>query len=479
LLAGSLLGIPRPAESQNTNDLNAGIQFDFSLPGARSLAMGGAFVAVADDATAAYSNPAGLVILSKMELSLEGRRWGFTTTSVSAGHGYGRPSNIGIDTVSGLVARDYDSDTLGASFFSFVYPRSRWAVALFGHQLTRFNTRKEIQGPFFDCRGGSRGVDPTPPFCELDARAGGVDREFPKKQGIDLNIRSAGASFAFRVTDRLFLGVSGLYYDFAIDSSNQVFGAREELHFTSPVFADPENLELVSTQIGDDYAFGVTAGLLWSPWHNVTLGASYRQGPKFHFEMTTAVGMAHPCVGEKYTRWPGACSESIAAGTIAAWEPTNPFKVPDTYAIGLALRPMRNLTLSFEYDRTQFSQLIADLRDAPGAGLESEMVGERMRLDDSNRFRFGVEYLKLFRKRILALQAGAWYDPDHQMRFAADVPETGYPAPRWVLLFPAGEDAWHVTAGLGFVFSEHFQIDTGVDFSDPTRTFSLSAVWMP
>lgn len=36
-------------------------QFSFSNPGARSLGFGGAFVALADDATASFANPAGLV----------------------------------------------------------------------------------------------------------------------------------------------------------------------------------------------------------------------------------------------------------------------------------------------------------------------------------------------------------------------------------------------------------------------------------
>jgi long-subunit fatty acid transport protein len=473
------MAVPPTARAQNTNDINAGIQFDFSLPGARSLAMGGAFVAVADDATAAYSNPAGLVVLSRPELAAEGRAWGFTTKSFSAGHAYGRPSNVGIDTVADLVSQRYESASFGPSFVSLVYPASRWSVALFAHQLTRFNTKKEIQGPFFDCRGGYRGEDPQPPFCELDARAGGVDREFPKRQSMDVDIRSAGLGFAFRLSDRLSLGVSGLVYGFEIDSRNRVFGARDERHFAAPDFADPENLELESTQAGKDRAFAVTLGLLWHPWPNLGVGASYRQGPKFNFEMRTAIGQAHPCVGEKWTRWPDACPQRLEPGLVAAWEPENPFKVPDTYAVGIAFRPTQTLTISLEYDRTRFSQLIDDLRDpARPSEQESAAVLPRIRLDDSNRFRVGLELLNLFRKRILALQVGAWYDPDHQMRFAADDPETGYPAPRWALLFPPGRDAWHFTGGLGFVFSERLQLDCAVDFSDPTRTASLSVVVM-
>ncbi len=44
------------------------LQFSFSDPGARSMGLGGAFVALADDATAAFANPAGLVQLLRPEV---------------------------------------------------------------------------------------------------------------------------------------------------------------------------------------------------------------------------------------------------------------------------------------------------------------------------------------------------------------------------------------------------------------------------
>jgi len=48
-----------------------GIDFRINNPGARANGMGGAFVGLADDATAAYTNPAGLTILTKPEVTLE------------------------------------------------------------------------------------------------------------------------------------------------------------------------------------------------------------------------------------------------------------------------------------------------------------------------------------------------------------------------------------------------------------------------
>ena len=48
----------------------AAFQFSFPNPGARSMGLGGAFVALADDATAALANPAGLVQLAAPEVSI-------------------------------------------------------------------------------------------------------------------------------------------------------------------------------------------------------------------------------------------------------------------------------------------------------------------------------------------------------------------------------------------------------------------------
>ena len=86
-----LLAAAVPARGQGSEDVNAG-QFDFSLPGARSLAMGGAFIALADDATSAYSNPAGLIQLGRPEVSLEYRGWDFDATAIDHGHAFGPPT---------------------------------------------------------------------------------------------------------------------------------------------------------------------------------------------------------------------------------------------------------------------------------------------------------------------------------------------------------------------------------------------------
>src|SRR5215213_7413435 len=70
----ALMAVPAMAQNVDIEALS-GLQFNFGNPGARSLGMGGAFLGLADDASAAEANPAGLTILRKPEVSIEARNY--------------------------------------------------------------------------------------------------------------------------------------------------------------------------------------------------------------------------------------------------------------------------------------------------------------------------------------------------------------------------------------------------------------------
>src|SRR5436305_14544240 len=73
-VACTLIVLPLAAQNTDIESLS-GLQFNFGNPGARSLGMGGAFLGLADDASAAEANPAGLTILRKPEITIEGRNY--------------------------------------------------------------------------------------------------------------------------------------------------------------------------------------------------------------------------------------------------------------------------------------------------------------------------------------------------------------------------------------------------------------------
>src|SRR5512146_419204 len=66
-----------PARAQFESSALAKVQVNVTNPGGKSLAMGGAFVALADDATAALANPAGLTQLTAWQLGSSGKLFSF------------------------------------------------------------------------------------------------------------------------------------------------------------------------------------------------------------------------------------------------------------------------------------------------------------------------------------------------------------------------------------------------------------------
>ena len=185
LAAGFLLGSAIHGQAILTLELG------YSNPGARSLGFGGAFVALADDATAAYANPAGLVQLTRPEISIEGRLWSYKTPYVFGGRASGAPTGIGIDTTPDLRWRESTADFSGLSFLSYVYPLKKWSLALYRHQLARFASAFATNGLFAE---GSTYLE--------------TDRWIDRPGSTDLSVVSWAFSAARRITDAFSLGLS-------------------------------------------------------------------------------------------------------------------------------------------------------------------------------------------------------------------------------------------------------------------------------
>ena len=197
-----------PAAAQSNDEIQTATQFNFSTPGARSLGLGGAFVAVADDATAGYANPAGLAQLIDPEASLEVR--GFAYRSRFAERGHTPPTaltGIGIDVVDGIETQALERRGNSLSFASYVHTGRRWAAALHYHQLADFSAGLDTQGLFVGQR-----EDPL--------------RLSPARSELELEIGGLAASGAFRVTDQWTLGASAARYEFSVDSRTERFARR-------------------------------------------------------------------------------------------------------------------------------------------------------------------------------------------------------------------------------------------------------------
>ncbi len=441
LATGVLLLWSTAAGAQTNAEVNAGIQFNFSTPGARSLGLGGAFIGLADDATAAYANPAGLTTLSRPEISFEGRRWDYTSAFTDSGHAYGEPSGVGLDTVSGIRSGEASSDTNGLSFLSFVYPAGPWAVAFYRHELANFQTDFETQGAFL----------------------GSGTRFFPTRSHMSLDIVNYGFSAAVRLNESFKIGAGVSYYEFDIDSLTNRYG----FNFNAPNPDDPGafygqpdyspgNVYNYQEQVGTSSKVTMNLGFLWDLSQRVSLGGVLRKGPEVDFKARSVAGPTNP-------------SEP---GTVFTDQKAE-FNVPDVYGLGFAFRLSDAATIAVDWAHVEYSSLTAHTVNL--FGEVQDAATERLAIDDGEEFHAGFEYVFINSKTPIAVRFGTWLDPDHKIAFQGD-PGDDENMQILAALFRPGDDEWHYSVGFGFIFGNHFQLDAAADFSDPIDTMSLSGV---
>jgi long-chain fatty acid transport protein len=406
------------------------LEFSFSNPGARSMALGGAFVALADDATAAFANPAGLVQLVRPEISLELRRRDFSTPYTAGGRVQGPPTGYGIDTVDGLRTEFSNETTSGLSFLSFVYPGSKWSLAVYRHQLADFAVRTELNGLFGD------------------AENGGTRRELDQVTETDFEIVNNGVSGAFELSESLSLGFGISYFVGSIEVSGSSYLVDQfpETFWESNSFLADRVFE-TSRFLSESSDWGINAGFLWRFAEGWRLGGVYRQGPDLGYTIANRAGPAH---------WE---PEGSDLGSVSGLS----ISLPDVYGVGVAYRsPSGSVTVGFEWDRVEYSVIMETLGSEV---VDTTDVG----LDDADELHLGFEYVFLESTPLIAVRAGLWRDPDHRFRYEGDDPVQR-------ALFHPGEDAVHISVGAGIAF-KRLQIDVGADFSDGVDQVALSAIY--
>jgi long-subunit fatty acid transport protein len=403
------------------------LQFSFSDPGARSMGFGGAFVGLADDATAAFSNPAGLTQLLRPEVSIEIRHWGYSSPFTEHGRVENLPSGFGIDTTVGLQTTTSENDLTGLSFLSFVYPMENWSLAVFRHEYANFEFFSETKGLFF---GGSD-------CCQ--------ERFWDQRSQSKMDILSYGFSAAYRIDNRFDLGLSAVYYDASFFSDAEMFLWDEDTipSFFAPNSYLPERSAFDERIYFDDGDWALTAGFLWRMSETFSVGGVYRQAPKVDVVAMLTAGQA--------------VDFGVPPGAVLSQE-SGMLELPTLYGLGFAYRSVDgSLTVSFQWDRVEYSNIVDSL------GIDDRAI------DDVNELHLGAEYVFLDSTPIIAIRVGAWRDPDHQLRDTSD--ELLGRA-----LLPRGDDEMHYAAGLG-VATQHFQVDLAVDFADRVDTVSLSAIY--
>jgi len=417
--------VATPAAAFAQTSLQIPLQFDFLNPGAKSLALAGSFVGLADDATATFANPAGLTQLAVSEFSVELRASWTSTQFLEAGRLSGLPSNEKTDTIAGAVFGTSTGSHVGPGFLSGVYahPSHRWVIAGYRHELVR------VDQSFL-----SNGVFQKDPASINSARD--ISQEGIRK----VDITGYGVSGSYRVAPLVSIGASVTAYTFSMDSTFR--------RFDTDGFAGPPRLNVVlgtSSQTGDDVAWAPTLGVMIGR-DAARFGAVYRHGASF--DMTTQ----------------GSTFGSVD-GT---------FRVPDTLAFGASARLKPPLTIAVDVTRIWYSQLREDFvtDQALGSGRP-----EAFTIDDGTEIHGGVQYAVPRWPGLPRFRGGVWYDPDHSVHFTpTSSPSDLLFNERFSAALSTGKNQVHVTGGVGLTFGRHLEFNAAFDAASTTNIFSSSLI---
>jgi hypothetical protein len=447
------------------------LQFDFLPVGARSLAMGGAFIGLADDATAAYTNPAGLASLTVggPEVAVELRNWRYSTVYPKGGRFSGTPTGIGLDTVSGPVLAKTTAETSGLSFLSvgYVFPHGL-VTSLYRQQVMNFASGGVVDG-YFGGKSPQECISNRnlcPAVCAVSPELCPVKRTDLMRWRNDVTIVALGLAAAHELklpgnTGALSLGVAVPRYTIDYRARVERYGytqypTAEGDRRDGGLFGPPDliggNIDLIESGTGADSRTGVNVGLLWRFGHenHWSLGSVYRKGARFRVDIEQLAGPAH---------------QPEPLGTVLLRRRGN-LRLPDSAGAGVAYSAHQGRTkVTFDYAVARFSQRFDDVvqRNDPNR--------PDFRIPDSRELHLGLEqvFLDVDSLFVGTLRLGAWREGAHELEYRGSNPTLRQQ-------LPPGKDQMHYSGGLGLVIKEDFQIDVAADVSDRVSVISVSLV---
>ncbi len=438
-LLALLLVLPAdPARAQSfwrksdRNTFIRNIQFNFNIPSARAVGLGGAFVAIADDATAGMANPAGLTVLTKPEISVHYKLSRYSHTE-----------NIGNELDHDLTGR-FREDVGSQSYLSLVYPSGKFAFSLYRQELINFESSFEGQG--FGSVFYSPELDPA------DFQPGNETRS-------DIQVNNWGFAAAYRPIPQLSLGFSSIVSTLELQFYENLFQRHtQETDRLVRFFGISSN--------SADTRYSINLGVKAEPVEYLSLGAVYRSGPRFRIVNRIE-----------------DVDESGGRTEIHRADQSLDFKVPDVYSLGLGFKALDKLTLSLDLVRVEYSDLIqgldrnlnADDRavytdEFPFTRFEDSDGLQDLVLADATELHLGLEYYLIWRDWNIPLRCGVYTDPAHAVHTTVEDQALRR-------LFPPGKDEIHGTMGFGFVLQNKIQVDAAVNFSRSVAEALLSAVF--
>jgi len=339
--------------------------------GARAIGMGGAFIAISDDGTAASWNPAGLIQLERPEMSVV-----LDCMRRKEDNSFGtNPEASGLEAVNNC----------NLNYLSVTCPfkvNHRDMVASLSYQrlydFTRdWNFNLALDNPVF--------IGPV----QYDYERNGA-------------LYALSFSYSFRITSYFSAGFTLNYWGDSLSQNKWEQKNRMEYVF-SP--ADSEKIIYYSSDIKDEYAFqgwNANMGFLFKINNSWTLGGV--------FKTPFTADLDHTKTKRDITSSLSS-PENDSHEIFSSREDYEKLRMPMSYGIGLAYRFSDNFTISGDIYRTHWNDFESE--DAQGKRT-SPVTGEDMSksdIDPTTSLRMGAEYLIIGKKTVVPLRAGIFYDP--------------------------------------------------------------------
>ena len=346
--------------------------------GARAVGMGSAFIAVADDATAASWNPGGLIQLERPEISLVGAYTRHKEDYTSDSH----PEASGANRF----------DTTDLNYASVVYPfnwlNRNMVVSLNFQRLYDFN--KELQ---FDFNQQGR-IDAGAQFF--------LDQTIRFQQ--DGGLKTISPAYCIQLTPSFSLGATlNLWTDqFFSNGWQESYRAQGQ---GALIVGDTPIPFRTTTRIEDTYdrlrGINFHFGFLWNITPSLTLGGIVKTPftAKFRHQKKISIQQEFTDGSQPLTTEPQIIEEDVE------------LDFPLSYGLGVAWRVSDAFTCALDVYRTEWNRFV--YRNGQGQEL-SPIDGRPASQSDirpTHQVRLGAEYLFIRERIVIPARAGIFYDP--------------------------------------------------------------------
>lgn len=390
--------------------------------GARALGMGGAFIGVADDATAASWNPGGLIQLETPEASI-----------VLSAEKLIEERTFNLNQGA---SGQYDISLYDINYLSLAYPftwrEMNMIVSLNYQTLYDFNKERRYDYIYHDV---TTSTNETSSFI-INSE---IETEAPRNTILETTgyLKALSPAIALQITPEISIGFTFNYFSPSLGCkwetkySDYLNGTKTTTssRTTKPPLA-PSTTETIreyaisrTVYYHDEFEFKSSAnpldifnkeasyniGFLWSINQYLTLGGVYKA--PFTAKVTYKEGYSYEQETENTADSSDTSYTSTPYEVIADEE--QEMEMPASYGLGLAWRFSDLFSMDLDVYRTDWQNFL--LRQAGGREI-SLITGQEISESDTeptHQVRLGVEYLFMIKyKYIVPLRGGVFYDPE-------------------------------------------------------------------